>query len=132
MNTRTHDEPNSITEVGPDTYAVRLKQVVRALSGSLLSTGEFDHVHHVRNGMIVRMRMDRFRLPVKNRRARAVSQNHNGPQRLNTCCPICSGIEEKPMNAEPLFSCVLCRRDALRSLMKPCLRLNPFRELSSD
>ena len=52
---RTHDELVSIKETEPDQYIVRISQMVRSLDGSIVSRGEFDHIHEIRNGSIVRM-----------------------------------------------------------------------------
>jgi nuclear transport factor 2 (NTF2) superfamily protein len=57
--TRTHDEPIHIAELAPDKYVVRINQVVRTLNGSIISTGEFDHIHHVRNRLIGRLDIKR-------------------------------------------------------------------------
>jgi hypothetical protein len=43
--TRTHDEPVEITELGSNRSVVRIRQVVRALDGSTISEGSFDHVY---------------------------------------------------------------------------------------
>jgi len=71
--TRTHDEPVSFSwphdgrdadadggrgvkaAPGAHRIAVRIDQVVRALDGSVLGTGVYDHVHQVKDGRIVRM-----------------------------------------------------------------------------
>ena len=53
--TRTHDEPVEITELAPDRSLVRVRQVVRALDGTKISEGSFDHVHRFKGGLIARM-----------------------------------------------------------------------------
>ncbi|MBV8136349.1 MAG: nuclear transport factor 2 family protein [Deltaproteobacteria bacterium] len=53
--TRTHDEPVKITHVAPDRSVVRISQVVRALDGTRISEGTFDHVHRFRNGLITHL-----------------------------------------------------------------------------
>jgi ketosteroid isomerase-like protein len=53
--TRTHDEPVKITDLAPDRSVVRISQVVRALDGTKISEGTFDHVHRFRNGQIAHL-----------------------------------------------------------------------------
>jgi len=53
--TRTHDEPVKITDLAPERSVVRISQVVRALDGTKISEGTFDHVHRFRNRLIAHM-----------------------------------------------------------------------------
>jgi ketosteroid isomerase-like protein len=53
--TRTHDEPVEITDLAPDRNVVRIRQVVRALDGTKISEGSFDHMHRFKGGLIARM-----------------------------------------------------------------------------
>ena len=53
--TRTHDEPVEITDFSPAKSVVRIRQVVRALGGTKISEGSFDHVYQIKSGLIVRM-----------------------------------------------------------------------------
>jgi hypothetical protein len=53
--TRTHDEPGEITDLSRDRSVVRIRQVVRALDGTKISEGSFDHLYRFRGGLIVRM-----------------------------------------------------------------------------
>ena len=53
--TRTHDEPVEITDLAPDRSVVRIRQVVRALDGTKISEGSFDHVHRFKGGLIAHM-----------------------------------------------------------------------------
>ena len=53
--TRTHDEPGEITDLAPDRSVVRIRQVVRALDGTKISEGSFDHVHRFKGGLIAHM-----------------------------------------------------------------------------
>lgn len=46
----THDEPCEITDHSEDSSVVRISQVVRALNGSILSKGLFDHVYRFEVG----------------------------------------------------------------------------------
>jgi len=43
--TRTHDEPVEITDLSPDRSVVRIRQVLRALDGTKISEGSFDHLY---------------------------------------------------------------------------------------
>lgn len=52
---RTHDEPVQITELAPNKSVVRIGQVVRALDGSPVSEGWFEHTHQIEDDVIVRM-----------------------------------------------------------------------------
>ncbi len=61
--TLTHDEPVHIAKLAPDKYVVRISQVVRTLDGSIISTGDFDHTHHVRNKLIDRLDIQRVPPP---------------------------------------------------------------------
>ena len=40
---------------GAHRVTVRIDQVVRALDGSVLDTGVYDHIHQVKDGRIIRM-----------------------------------------------------------------------------
>lgn len=51
----THDEIVGLTAVSDGTVRVRIHQVVRTLDGSVVSTGRFDHIHQIEDGLIVRM-----------------------------------------------------------------------------
>ena len=53
--TRTHDEPGEITDLSLDRSGVRIRQVVRALDGTTISEGSFEHLYRFRGGLIVRM-----------------------------------------------------------------------------
>jgi ketosteroid isomerase-like protein len=53
--TRTHDEPLDFDDVDDGRSAVRIRQVVRALDGSLVSTGDFLHLLRVDGGLIRRL-----------------------------------------------------------------------------
>ena len=53
--TRTHDEPLGFDDVDDGRSAVRIRQVVRALDGSLVSTGDFLHLLRVDGGLIRRL-----------------------------------------------------------------------------
>jgi ketosteroid isomerase-like protein len=53
--TRTYDEPVSFTRRPDGRVEVRISQVVRTLDGSVVSTGTFDHVHHVADRHILRL-----------------------------------------------------------------------------
>ncbi len=53
--TRTHDEPVEITDLSPDRSVVRIRQVVRALDGTKISEGSFDHLCRFQGGLIERM-----------------------------------------------------------------------------
>jgi hypothetical protein len=53
--TRTHDEPGEITDLSLDRSRVRIRQVVRALDGTTISEGSFEHLYRFRGGLIVRM-----------------------------------------------------------------------------
>jgi ketosteroid isomerase-like protein len=53
--TRTHDEPVEITDLSPDRSVVRIRQVVRALDGTKISEGSFDHLYRFQGGLIERM-----------------------------------------------------------------------------
>lgn len=52
---RTHDEPVQITELAPNKSVVCIRQVVRALDGSPVSEGWFEHTHQIEDDVIVRM-----------------------------------------------------------------------------
>lgn len=53
--TRTHDEPVGFSELDDGRIAVRISQVVRSLDGSVVSKGQFLHVHRIEAGQIARM-----------------------------------------------------------------------------
>ena len=53
--TRTHDEPVEIADLSPDRSVVRIRQVVRALDGTKISEGSFDHLYRFQGGLIERM-----------------------------------------------------------------------------
>ena len=53
--TRTHDEPVEITDLSLHRSGVRIRQVVRALDGTTISEGSFEHLYRFRGGLIVRM-----------------------------------------------------------------------------
>jgi hypothetical protein len=53
--TRTHDESGEITDLSLDRSGVRIHQVVRALDGTTISEGSFEHLYRFRGGLIVRM-----------------------------------------------------------------------------
>ena len=53
--TRTHDEPGEITDLSLDRSGVRIRQVVRALDGTKISEGSFDHLYRFQGGLIERM-----------------------------------------------------------------------------
>ncbi len=56
--TRTHDEPLGFEDVDDGRTAVRLHQVVRALDGSVLSTGDFVYLFRIEDGLIRRLDVD--------------------------------------------------------------------------
>jgi len=53
--TRTHDEPIGFDDVDDGRIAVRVDQAVRALDGSVISTGKFAHLHRVEGDLIWRL-----------------------------------------------------------------------------
>lgn len=64
LHTRTHDNPVRFTRPpggqtvgsgGISQVVVLVDQIVRALDGSTLSSGVFRHLHHIRDGCIVRL-----------------------------------------------------------------------------
>ncbi len=57
--TRTHDEPLRFEDVDDGRTAVRLHQVVRALDGSVLSTGNFVYLFRIEDGLIRRLDIER-------------------------------------------------------------------------
>ena len=56
--TRTHDEPLTITRLTPDTSIVRISQVVARLDGTIISQGIFDHTLRTENDLIARLDID--------------------------------------------------------------------------
>lgn len=50
-----HVEPTSVTERPDGSFAVTVRQVVRALDGKLLADDEVLHVYRLADGIIVRM-----------------------------------------------------------------------------
>ena len=57
--TRTHDEPVSFTDLADGRTQVAIRQVVLALDGRVLSTGERRHLVRTTGGLIARLEIDR-------------------------------------------------------------------------
>lgn len=57
--TRTHDEPVTITSRTPHASVVRVTQVVRGLDGTTISQGLFDHTYRIENVLIKRLDIER-------------------------------------------------------------------------
>ena len=53
--TRTHDEPLEVADTPDGRVAVRIEQVVRALDGSVISTGRFVHLLQIEGELIARL-----------------------------------------------------------------------------
>lgn len=53
--THTHDELREIENLTKNRYAVYVSQVVRALDGSVISRGMFEHVYRIEGGMVARL-----------------------------------------------------------------------------
>ena len=56
--TRTHDQPGAFTHLPDGRVAVRVRQVVRSLDGSVVSRGSFDHVHRIEDSLIRHLTID--------------------------------------------------------------------------
>jgi ketosteroid isomerase-like protein len=54
-HTRTHDEPAAFTDRPDGTVEVFVDQVVRSLSGSVVSTGSFRHLLRIEGAQISRL-----------------------------------------------------------------------------
>jgi SnoaL-like domain len=84
--TRTHDEPVEIKDLAPDRSIVHIRQVVRALDGTKISEGSFDHVHRFKGGLIATWTFKRSRLhPAKIIPSYAkpnCTRNRTAPRRL--------------------------------------------------
>ena len=61
--TRTHDEPGEVTDLAPNRSTVRIRQAVRALDGSVLSTGVFEHTYRFEHGLITRLDVQKVEEP---------------------------------------------------------------------
>ncbi len=57
--TRTHDEPLGFEDLDDARTAVRLRQVVRARDGSVLSTGDFVYLFRIDDGLIRSLDIER-------------------------------------------------------------------------
>lgn len=53
--TRTHDTPVNFAELTDGRIAVHISQVVRSLNGSVISKGQFMHIHRIQGSRIARM-----------------------------------------------------------------------------
>ncbi len=53
--TRTHDEPLELAETPDGRIAVRVDQIVRAVDGSVISTGQFVHLLQIEGELIARL-----------------------------------------------------------------------------
>jgi len=52
---RTHDEPVGFSERNDGRTAVHVSQVVRSLDGSVISKGQFLHLHRIEGDRVVRL-----------------------------------------------------------------------------
>jgi ketosteroid isomerase-like protein len=58
---RVHDHPVAFQQLDDGRIAVHVSQVARSLDGTLLSTGEFTHVHRIDGDRIARLDVRRVR-----------------------------------------------------------------------
>lgn len=58
--TRTHDEVLEIATPMPDRAIVRIGQVVRALTGAVVSAGTFEHAYLIKDCLIMRLDIRRL------------------------------------------------------------------------